>query len=423
MLTERRNKADELRKAHVEKQNVQIANLEAQLVYKYTERFSIYEDDTNYYFRDKYWPRIEEMKKKSIRIIRGVSYEIGLFIQGFLPFILKISGVEVKDRAAYEGDNYFWQFPCATERDFFERNEKARKSHFNDEEINVYIPLPWATFIDAGSYNAAIIETLASRLKYAAKYMRSLGFRVRVHTCCQHIRWRDAALKFQKLMITDLWISHKKVNEDKIGEINLHAWSLYATNYEDKSRSKWLTAKTIESKRYIASFIGAYLPHYLSDCRLKIGQMQLNKNYLVIIKNEWHFEKIVYQGQMKALEESVLNNLTDSSALSLYNKTLSNSIFSLCPEGAGPNTIRIWESLAIGSIPVVISNDLDIPLPKGYTYRDLENIIINIRLEEVDRLEEILGNVSLSKVKEMQMQGVTFYGRLRKENILNRVFL
>jgi hypothetical protein len=43
-----------------------------------------------------------------------------------------------------------------------------------------------------------------------------------------------------------------------------------------------------------------------------------------------------------------------------YNTILSDSVFSLCPLGAGPNTLRFWESIAVGSIPVIFSNDLGI---------------------------------------------------------------
>lgn len=40
---------------------------------------------------------------------------------------------------------------------------------------------------------------------------------------------------------------------------------------------------------------------------------------------------------------------------------LSQSIFSMCPSGSGPNTIRFLESHGAGSIPVLISDRLTLP--------------------------------------------------------------
>jgi len=33
----------------------------------------------------------------------------------------------------------------------------------------------------------------------------------------------------------------------------------------------------------------------------------------------------------------------------------------LCPSGSGPNSIRLWESLAAGAIPVVLADTLELP--------------------------------------------------------------
>ena len=43
---------------------------------------------------------------------------------------------------------------------------------------------------------------------------------------------------------------------------------------------------------------------------------------------------------------------------------LLNSKYTLCPSGSGPNSIRLWESLACGSIPIILSDTLDLPSHK-----------------------------------------------------------
>ena len=46
----------------------------------------------------------------------------------------------------------------------------------------------------------------------------------------------------------------------------------------------------------------------------------------------------------------------------LYSEILGNTKYSLCPRGTGPSTIRLWESLAMGSVPVIVSDFLKMPM-------------------------------------------------------------
>src|SRR5699024_6342458 len=111
------------------------------------------------------------------------------------------------------------------------------------------------------------------------------------------------------------------------------------------------------TKRYLASFIGAHMPHYRSEVRLRLAEVARAANrsdVLVEVGNEWHFNKVVYKEQVqnKSLAEAEIASTRE--AARRYNEILSDAGFSLSPEGAGPNTLRLWESLAVGSIPVVI---------------------------------------------------------------------
>ncbi len=72
----------------------------------------------------------------------------------------------------------------------------------------------------------------------------------------------------------------------------------------------------------------------------------------------------------------------EQAATRRYNQLLSDSVFSLCPEGAGPNTLRLWESLAVGAIPVVIVEDWVWPSIPGAGLR-WEDAVIKVRRDEV----------------------------------------
>ena len=56
-----------------------------------------------------------------------------------------------------------------------------------------------------------------------------------------------------------------------------------------------------------------------------------------------------------------------------YIRVLEESIFCICPSGSGPNSIRLWEAVEFGCIPVIISDDYDDSL--------IENII-HIKIPE-----------------------------------------
>ena len=74
----------------------------------------------------------------------------------------------------------------------------------------------------------------------------------------------------------------------------------------------------------------------------------------------WHFEKMVYsklQNVRKELNEDERQKLRGEK----YNEILLDSRYTLCPSGSGPNSIRLWEALAIGSIPIILADTLELP--------------------------------------------------------------
>tara|TARA_B110000879_G_C10909636_1_gene407783 strand:+ start:140 stop:508 length:369 start_codon:yes stop_codon:yes gene_type:complete len=84
------------------------------------------------------------------------------------------------------------------------------------------------------------------------------------------------------------------------------------------------------------------------------------EDVFVDLVNEWHFNKVVYEEQV--LQKEIESHHIDEhhQRTFRYNAILSDTKFSLCPEGAGPNTLRFWESIAVGSIPVIFSDDLGV---------------------------------------------------------------
>ena len=91
---------------------------------------------------------------------------------------------------------------------------------------------------------------------------------------------------------------------------------------------------------------------------------------------------------------------------------MSDSVFSLCPEGTGPNTIRIWESMALGSIPVIYSDDWEPPeieIPWS-------EFSIFIPQKDYEHTITILNSVSKEKIEKMQMNCVQAYNSFKNMN-------
>jgi hypothetical protein len=50
-----------------------------------------------------------------------------------------------------------------------------------------------------------------------------------------------------------------------------------------------------------------------------------------------------------------------SAEATAYANTLQRSVLALCPSGSGPNSIRLWEALGYGAIPVILADHLWLP--------------------------------------------------------------
>ncbi len=278
--------------------------------------------------------------------------------------------VAIRNEAASSEDLLFWQYPCITEKQAFQNHQFRSGPHVHPESkvIHTYVGLPWATFIDRKEIPAKLLDRVRQRIASYRDCAEHFGYTLQVHTVCQHIRWRNVLNGFEQIGITDLWLSHCTDSEQRDWPqdgIRLHPWSLYAVNAADHSRSEGIIrGKLMQERKLLASFIGAHMKHYRSDIRVRLvnGLESLGREDIVVSLGDlWHFNKIVFDGQVFNKPLMDADNREERVRTVRYNQILSDSKFSLCPEGAGPNTLRFWESIAVGSIPVLFERDLLYP--------------------------------------------------------------
>ncbi len=249
-----------------------------------------------------------------------------------------------------------WQRPA--------RTEEWGASQFTNLSVKSpffqFLGFPWATLIDLKRRG---YDNRADSLKYEALTMGPKRTLIRA-TLCQHIWAEDLQPLFMKLGITDLFWPHKTINEQHLGEIRLHPFPLFPVRaFKDLKPRSDLPSQ--HHRNILFNFIGAYDPQgYLTPVRKWILDLPQASNCVIKQRDQWHYEHAVYDCQIDNKLSRRSEHLQQSSNELEYDNILSQSLFTLCPSGTGPNSIRLWEAIMFGSIPVLLSDNLDLPGPK-----------------------------------------------------------
>ena len=283
----------------------------------------------------------------------------------------------------------FWQYPVITEKIFYLQNK---------DDAN-YLGIPWATIEDLPNLNRG------NRVEQAIKpYLNKL---TTYYTCCQHINFRKLIPIFKRLNITIIYTPHKFLGENSINGITLKPCPLYAVNIEDESRNEFFKNKDFVSvnREYLYSFLGQTSQ---VNVRQKLLNIKHHPNSIVKdIGVAWHFDQFVYSNKQNNRYEL---NETDSSRKRTedYNKLLLNSEFSLCPAGTGPNSIRFWESLAVGSIPVIISDFMELPPHPLFS-----SSVVRVKEAEISTIPKLLSKISSKDKIRMKENCIKIYNDLK----------
>lgn len=283
-----------------------------------------------------------------------------------------------------EENELFWQYPVITEKTFYLQN-------YEDKE---YFCFPWATVLDKYVNLEELCSKLTSNLEKYDYY-----------TCCQHIDFRKLIPLFNRLGIKTIYSPHKIKGEDSINGIQIICCPHYAINVEDSNRSivEGIDLITVPRK-YKYSFMGSYQKHYITNIRQKIYSLENTRDDIYIKDTGiWHFQSDVYSPT-----QNINGNLNESndhkSKTSLFCKIMLQSRFSLCPVGSGPGTIRFWESLGYGSIPVLLADCYDLPEHKLW-----DHSIIIIKEDQFDKLNDILDGISVEDEEKMRKNCLQIY--------------
>ena len=328
--------------------------------------------------------------------------------------------VGVGDAPGSRDDLMFWQFPCRTEGDAAQRHRAIRwRCARPQARPNVYLALPWATWIDKAGLDPLALQLVGSRLQRLRRQALATDAPLQVHTVCQHIYWERLLPVWKELGVTDLWLSHATEHARTSAAtrgIRVHPWSLFAVNVEDPRRRKGLEHPVPPWLRtHLASFVGSHMPHYVSDVRLRLNQLRHVPGFVIDVREDkWHFEDVVYGHQVR--HEPLASSYRIDASVVTYNRALAHSRFALCPSGAGPNSLRLWEALALGCVPVLLGEH---PLlPRGGTLPaiDWSRIVIAPGSEvPMNQLPTLLSAIPMADIVERSELARQAYAMVRRQ--------
>lgn len=144
----------------------------------------------------------------------------------------------------------------------------------------------------------------------------------------------------------------------------------YSCNFDVSYVKPW------QERKYNFSFMGDFNSH---QARKFLKEVFSNKEKAAIIDtNTWHF-----------YTDEKIQKINKTN----YIELLGDTKFSLCPRGTGPSTIRIWESMAMNSHPIILSDSLKMPLEffletKLWTFKPEKEEQYILNLEEEFNNEE-----------------------------------
>ncbi len=245
--------------------------------------------------------------------------------------------------ASFVAHDADWQFPAITEQHAF----RQAKLVLPPARDFVYLAFPWATLIDliVHKQDSSDLRTALKKIAHEAR-----GFD-RVVTTCQHIFLGDFADLFHDSGVTDIFWSHARNDgsPDDFSQITIAPFPLYPVNPPVAPASG-------PSRRFLMSFVGAR-PNdlYLDNARqLIFDELSGVPEAYIRERDDWHFFRAVYGQQIYRNAQSIEDPLENPEAVE-YRTTMAESLFTLCPSGTGPNSIRLWEAIEGGSLPVVLS--------------------------------------------------------------------
>jgi len=369
--------------------------------------FMIYEETVDAFARHRHqavfgsaapWAKRKALPEKTLAEGQTISHARvdtrGPEFPDIAPLVLRKPGL-----IALDAD---WQFPAITEQHAFRRMQEGSRL---SPKGALYVAYPWATLIDKLQNKAKDRDLHLDRFE---QFCALLPAGVPKVTVCQHIHARRYLDLFRQAGIADVFWSHATPEDaaattDAV-DLRLHPFPLYPVQVVEALPEAGADADGV-ARPHLFSFIGARAnQYYITQARNWILDfLAEDSRGLVIGRDGWHYQKVVYDHQVYGkAKEGDTATLVDRSASDEFRDSLLNSTFSLCPGGSGPNSIRLWESIGAGAIPVILADSWAPPGDRRLW--DLAAVFCTETPEDVKALPDRLAAIAADPARLAQMR-------------------
>lgn len=220
----------------------------------------------------------------------------------------------------------------------------------HQQPLNVafdYVAVPWSVMINEG---------LLGKLPAV---QATGGF-----TVCQHISYEHILPVLKKMGIRTLFTPHVWRDDP---DVDILPFPHLAVNADPPAQ-----------KDIFFSFIGA-ATHPVRDVLFALPK---RRDTVIQRRPGWHF----YDEPSARL-----------AAGQQYRQVLSRSRFSLCPRGTGASTLRFWESLKAGAIPILLSDAMR--LPAGFEW---DSAVLRVAEGSAAQVEDIIRSIPTERERKLR---------------------
>ena len=292
--------------------------------------------------------------------------------------------------------DYEWQDPTPTEKCPFQ----LFKEHKNLPHH--YFAFPWSALNDNKYKNDYHLREIINNFQIEKD---KTYFTVELHES-----FVDRIEMYKKLNIKYVFASQctndsiKKIKKEH--DIQIIPFSLHPTQ-----NSEGMKVIPVHKRKFLTNFVGlVYSDYYISDIREHLfSNFKDKKDCYIKKRDKWHYNGVIYEGKDKS----------DSVCEMEYKEILMNSKFTLCPSGSGPNSIRLWEVLSFGSVPVLLADTLVLPEIE----EKWEDSIIFWKEKEIENLYKYLKKIDDKTLVKMSDNGRKLYEKYFCEEKMNQLIL
>lgn len=203
-------------------------------------------------------------------------------------------------------------------------------------------------------------------------------------TVCQHFRFEEIIPLLQKIGVDVLFTPHVEAGKVYDG-ITVLPIPHFAQN----------GTKPALKKDILYSFVGTVSAQKVRE---KIFKLPKKNDIAIIERNGWSASTVNKQHNKE------------------YRDILARSRFALAPRGHGVSTIRFWESLQAGAIPVLLADGT--VLPQGINWDDC---IVVVREADVENIDEFIRSISIEEEEQMREDCIMAYSLFSGDNLVRPI--